>query len=107
MTTEELLPLFKAKCEEIGQAAVARQIGKSDAAISQLFNDKYPSPPEPLLRRFEEEFCQSTLICPEMGEITLKRCSSERVTPFSASSARRIRMHNACKACGGNHDISL
>jgi hypothetical protein len=101
MTSTELLPLFKAKCEEIGQSAVAKQIGKSGAAVSQLYNDVYPSPPEPLLRSFEEEFCNTTLLCPEMGEISLKRCSNERNIPLSASSARRIRMHNACKACGG------
>lgn len=101
MTTSELLPLFKTKCDEIGQAAVVRRIGASPAAVSQLYNGKYPSPPEPLLRRFEEEFCQTTVTCPSMGEIPLKRCSEERNTPFSASSPRRIRMHQACKECGG------
>jgi hypothetical protein len=101
MTTEELLPKFKAKCEEIGQTAVARQIGKSITAVCQLYNGNYPSPPEPLLRRFEEEFCSTTLICPAMGEISLKRCREERETPFSASSPRRIRMNQACKECGG------
>lgn len=101
MTKAELLTQFKAKCEEIGQAAVARQLDVSSAAVSQLYNDKYPSPPEPLLRRFEEEYCSTTVMCPEMGEITLKRCSNERNTTFSASSPRRIRMFNACKKCGG------
>jgi len=101
MTTPELMTLFRAQCEEIGQSAVAKRIGKSPATVSQLYNGIYPSPPEPLLRRFEEEFCTTTIVCPEMGEITLKRCSAERSTPLSASSARRIRMHNACKECGG------
>lgn len=100
MTTEELLPLFRAKCEEIGQAAVSKKIDRSTTAISQLYNGLYPSPPEPMLRRFEEEYCRTTMMCPEMGEITLKRCSNERNTPFSGSSPRRIRMHNACKNCG-------
>lgn len=100
MTNAELLPLFKAKCAEIGQAKVAKLIGKSPAAINHLFHDTYNADPTWLLSRFEEEFCSSTVMCPEMGEIPLKRCSEERSTPFSASSPRRIRMHQACKECG-------
>lgn len=99
MTTSELLPLFRAKCEKIGQAAVARMIGASPTAVSQLYNGKYPSPPEPLLRLFEEEFCDTTINCPEMGIISLKRCRDERGTPLSTSSPRRIRMHKACEIC--------
>lgn len=99
MITNELMTLFRAKCEEIGQAAIAKRIGKSPGLICQLYNGVYPSPPEPILRQFEEEFCSTTRHCPEMGEITLKRCRTERTTPLSASSARRIRMHNACKNC--------
>jgi hypothetical protein len=101
MTTTELLPLFKAKVDEIGQAEVSRRIGKSSSAICQLYHGTYPADPAGLLRRFEEEFCGTTVVCPVMGEITLKRCSDERTTPFSASSPRRIRMHQACKECGG------
>jgi len=101
MTTAELLPLFKAKVDELGQAEVGRRIGKSSSAICQLYHDNYQADPASLLRRFEEEFCNSTVMCPAMGKITLKRCSDERNTPLSASSPRRIRMHLACKECGG------
>jgi len=100
VTNDELLPLFKAKCEEVGQARVARAIGKSPSAVNQLYHDTYrANDPSGLLRGFEEEFCGSTVQCPEMGEIPVKRCSEERSTPFSASSPRRIRLHNACKEC--------
>lgn len=101
MTTAELLPLFIAKVDELGQAEVGRRIGKSGSAICQLYHGTYRADPASVLRRFEEEFCNSTVTCPEMGEITLKRCSDERNTPLSASSPRRIRMNQACKECGG------
>lgn len=101
MTTTELLPLFRAKVDELGQANVARRIGKSTSTVCQLYHGTYPSDPAAVLRRFEEEFCGTTVDCPVMGEITLKRCSEERATPFSASSPRRVRMSQACKECGG------
>lgn len=101
MTPAELLPLFRAKCDKIGQAAVARSIGVSPGAVNQLYHDEYKANPAGLLRRFEEEFCGTTIECPEMGEISLKRCREERMTPFSTSSPRRIRMFAACKECGG------
>jgi len=101
MTTAELLPLFKAKVDELGQVGVARRIGRSTSTVCQLYNGTYPSDPAGVLRKFEEEFCSTTINCPVMGQITLKRCSEERATPFSASSPRRVKMSQACKECGG------
>ncbi len=101
MTITDLLPLFRKKVEEIGQSRVARQIGMSPSTINQLYHDNYNADPAAILRRFEEEFCGTTINCPAMGVISLKRCSEERSTPLSASSSRRIRMHKACKMCGG------
>ena len=99
MTTTDLLELFRDKVCELGQSKIARRIGKSPSAVNQIYHGTFLAEPTALLRRFEEVFCGTMVNCPEMGKITLKRCRDERETPFSASSPRRIRMHNACKEC--------
>ncbi|MBK5274589.1 MAG: hypothetical protein JJE30_06010 [Desulfuromonadales bacterium] len=101
MTRQDLMKRFRDTVDELGQSEVARRIGKSSSAVNQVYHGTYQAEPSVLLRRFEEEFCGTTIKCPEMGEISLKRCSDERGTPLSASSPRRIRMHKACKECGG------
>lgn len=101
MTRTEQLKLFRDKCNELGQSEVARRLNKSSSAVCQLFHDNYKADPGAILQAVEVTFGMSTVICPVMGEISLKRCDDERKIPLSAASPRRIRMHNACKECGG------
>jgi len=99
MTRAEQMRLLREKCEELGQSEVARRINRSPSTISQLLHDKYKADPAAVLQDVEETFGTTLVACPEMGEISLKRCLEERNTPFSAASPRRIKMHRACKAC--------
>jgi len=100
MTIDELLRLFRARCEELSQAEVARRIDCSTSTVSMIYHGKYRAAPDEVLRRFEREFCATTIRCPEMRmEISLKRCAEERATPLNGSSPRRIRMHRACREC--------
>jgi hypothetical protein len=99
MTRDEQMKLLLEKCAELGQSEVAKQIDKSPSTVNQLLHGSYRADPGAILQLVEETFGTSTVMCPEMGEIPLKKCAEERQTPFSAASPRRIRMHRACKAC--------
>lgn len=99
MNRTEQMKLFRDKCDELGQSEVARRINKSPSAICQLYHDTYKADSSAILQAIDETFGTSTVACPVMGEIPLKRCAEERKTPYSAASPRRIRMHKACKEC--------
>jgi hypothetical protein len=99
MTRTEQMELLRMRCGELGQSEVARRINKSPSAVNQILHGNYEADPGAVLLAVEETFGGTTIVCPVMGEIPLKRCADERKTPLSASSPRRIRMHRACKEC--------
>jgi hypothetical protein len=82
-----------------GQAAVARAIGYSTSAVNQTIHGKYKGNQDNLLRRVVEVYGTGTVMCPVMGEITIKRCAAERRKPFAATSPQRVRLHQACSRC--------
>jgi transcriptional regulator with XRE-family HTH domain len=101
MTTPDRMELLKNKCRELGQAEVARRIGKSDSAISQVLSGKYKGDPAIILQLVEEVFGGTIVQCPVLGPITLGRCAQERKKPFAATNPVRIRLYKACRECKG------
>lgn len=83
----------------LGQAAVARELGYSPSAINQALKGTYGGRLDNLLQKVAEVYGDDSVNCPVMGEISLRRCASERRKPFSASSPQRTRLWQACKQC--------
>jgi len=103
MTENELLSMLQRAVDEAGsQSAVARRIGYSAAAVSQVLSGKYGGDMTTMLARVEEVYGSRTVRCPVLGEIVLSRCAAERHTLFSASSPVRVRLFSACKRCSNN-----
>ena len=56
MTYPDAMKLLTEKVNELGQAEVARRLGKSAAAISQVRSGKYQAAPDEILKRVIEIF---------------------------------------------------
>jgi transcriptional regulator with XRE-family HTH domain len=82
-----------------GQSEVARRIGRSPSALSQVINGKYQGDPATILELVEAEFASTTVDCPELGDIPLATCIEEREKPFRATSSQRVRLYRACQVC--------
>lgn len=97
-----LLMLENAVAEEGSQAAVAKKIHYSAAAVSQALSGKYAGDLASLLAKVEEVYGSRLVSCPVLGEIAITRCAIQRRTPFSASNPVRVRLFKACRACANN-----
>ena len=102
MTTIDAMKLLKDKVAELGQAEVARRLGKSDSAISQILSGKYNAAPDEILKRVVEIFGGLSVECPILGDIPLAKCAQERKKPFAATSHQRVALWKACQNCPNN-----
>jgi transcriptional regulator with XRE-family HTH domain len=96
------MKLLTDKVAEIGQAEVARQLGISAAAISQVRSGKYQAAPDEILKRVIEVFGGISVDCPVLGDIPLNQCAQERKKPFAATSHQRVALWKACQKCPQN-----
>lgn len=102
MTYPDAMKLLTEKVNEIGQAEVARRIGKSPAAVSQIMSGTYKAAPDEILKRVIEVFGGMTITCPVLGEIPLSRCAEKRKLPFAATNPQRVALYRACQICPQN-----
>jgi hypothetical protein len=93
------MDLLRRAVETFSQAAVARETGYSASAINQAIKGTYSGKLDNLLQKVAETYGNGTVACPVLGEITLKRCASERRKPFAASSPVRMKLWKNCKKC--------
>ncbi len=99
MGRDDRMDLARKVVEQFGQSRVAVRIGKSPSALSQVLSGKYAGSPDTILELIEAEFGNSTIECPELGEIPLATCIEERDKPFKATSSQRVRLYRACQVC--------
>jgi hypothetical protein len=99
MTYPDARKLLDDKVAEHGQAAVARMLGISDSAISQLRKGTYHAAPDQILNRVVEVFGGLTVECSALGEIPLSRCAEERKKPFTPANHQAVRVWKACQTC--------
>lgn len=107
MTRPDLLDLLAKKIDEFndergqgGQARVARDLGYSAGAISQVLSGKYQGDISNILARVEEIYGGLSVDCPGLGyEIPLAKCGEWRRKPFASTNPQRVAMYRACKDC--------
>ena len=103
MTQNDQLESARRICAQHGQSTVARLIGKSPAAVSQVLSGKYLGSGEAILELIEAAYGSSTVDCPVMGETTpLAECLEARARvnrPFIATSSQSARLYRACRDC--------
>ncbi len=97
--TYDRLMLLQQSVRKNGQAATARELGYSDAAVCQVLRGTYKGDTARILQRTAEVYGTETIACPVLGSIPLGRCADERRTPISSASPRRLRLGRACRKC--------
>jgi hypothetical protein len=102
LTKPDLLNLLRDKCASLGQSNVAKQLGYSAAAISQILSNSYKGDSATILNRVEVVFGGLSVSCPVLGEIPMANCSDEQKKPFAATSHQRVALWKACQACDHN-----
>lgn len=99
MSHEYAMKLFRSKCEEIGQAEVAKTLKVSPSAVNQLYRGNYKAAPDAILQRVRESFGTETLYCTTLGEISLGRCAEEKKKPYAPLNSDYVRQRKACRTC--------
>ncbi|MBW4056962.1 MAG: helix-turn-helix transcriptional regulator [Proteobacteria bacterium] len=102
MTYPDAMKLLIDKSAELGQAEVARRLGLSGAAISQILSGKYNAAPDAILSRVIEVFGGLSVECPVLGQIPMARCAEKRKLPFAATNPQRVALFRACQKCPQN-----
>jgi hypothetical protein len=97
--TDQSMILLRQAVNDRGQAAVARELGYSPSAISQVLHGIYGGALDNLMERVAETFGNGTIVCPVMGEISLRRCAEERKKGFAATSPQRVALWRTCREC--------
>ncbi|MDY0212583.1 MAG: helix-turn-helix transcriptional regulator [Desulfuromonadaceae bacterium] len=104
MTSPDLHNLLRQRVDATSQAHVAREIGYSSATISQILSGKYGGDSSLVMARVEEVYGATTVQCPVLGEIPLKKCASHSRREFAATNPLRVSLHRACRTCPHNRN---
>lgn len=99
---DDALSALRTLCSTTSQAAVARKLGVSDAAISGALKGRYIGNVERLAERVRGELLNATVRCPVLGDITTRICQDEREKPFHSANPTRVQLWRACKTCPNN-----
>lgn len=99
MNTPDWIMILAEACDRESQSAVARKIGYSGSAVSQVLSNSYQKGD---IARFEQAvrgaLMAATVRCPVMGELARNVCLSWQRKPFATTNAHRVRMHQACRS---------
>ncbi len=88
-------------CQRTSQSAVARQIDRSPAVISQVLRAKYAADTARIEERVRGVFLNGRVLCPALGELPTHQCQDwrEKAREFAAGNPLRTRMFRACRSC--------
>lgn len=86
-------------CDADSQAAIARRLKVSAAAVNQVLKGTYLGSPANLEIRVRGELMGKTLGCPVLGEISVSRCFDEQRRPYAGTNPLRVRLYRACQTC--------
>jgi len=89
---------------EKGQAQVARELGYSAPAVSQILSDKYNGSLENFKARVMAVYGQyGNVSCPELGQITPLKCletwKRANAVGLKCGNPRTAKLHKTCKNC--------
>lgn len=85
--------------DQSSQSAVAKRLGKSGAAVSQILANKYHADTGAIERVVRGVLMGVTVECPVAGEISIAVCSANQQQPFSTANRQSVRLHRACPQC--------
>lgn len=88
-------------CTRTSQAAVARQLERTGAVISQVLRRTYPAKLDRIEERVRGVLMNSLVQCPALGPLPTNKCQDWRAKSreFVLASPLRSRMYRACLTC--------
>ena len=88
-------------CGRSSQNAVAKQLGRAGAVVSQVLRNKYPAKTDAIEERVRGVFLAGKVICPSLGDLPLQDCQDwrDKARVFAMGNPRRTQMYRACRAC--------
>lgn len=91
-------------CTETSQAAVARELGRSGAIISQVLRGIYPADTARIEERVRGLYMDGQVDCPALGPLSTLLCQDwrEKSREFVVGNPKRTRMFRACLRCPRN-----
>lgn len=92
------------ECGRRSQAAVARDLDRSSAVISQVIRNIYPAETDRIEERVRGVFLNATIDCPALGILPQQECQDWRAkaSEFALGNSHRARMFRACNECPRN-----
>lgn len=92
------LDLLRKRCDEIGTAACAKELGYSRPSVSMARAGKYPAAVGKLRAAVIKAY--SRCDCPFLGaEINALECRSHRCRALPQSNSEALRFWAACRGC--------
>lgn len=95
--TQEWLQELERQCAASSQGKVAKVLGISRAAVSQILSGKYPGDLRAMESRVRGAYMQGVVQCPVLGELSSKDCQDWQRKPFAATNPTRVQMYRACR----------
>lgn len=89
------------ECQMTSQAAVAKKLEISSAAISTLLRRKYAGSTARMEERVRGVYLDGKVMCPALGELAVNECLKhrDRAKSFAMASPTRALMYRACNRC--------
>ncbi|NTT86902.1 hypothetical protein HS053_13445 [Tabrizicola sp. SY72] len=91
-------------CGRSSQAAVARQLDRSGAVVSQILRAIYPAKTTQIEERVRGVLMNGTVECPALGLLPIQICQDhrQRARESVITNSHRARMQRACSNCSRN-----
>lgn len=92
------------RCAASSQNAVAAQMGRSSAMVSNVLRRKYPGDLAGVQEVVEGVFMRAICGCPALGDIPTHVCRQwrDKSRAFAPTNEQRVRMYRACLKCPRN-----
>ena len=93
-----------AEADRTSQTATAERLEVSASAVNSVIRNRYPANPRRIEQKVAGLLMNSTIACPELGEMPVDLCQEhqDRARTWSDTSSFRARMRRACRACPQN-----
>lgn len=88
---------LRTACAETSQARVARRIGYSGAAVSQVLAGKYTGSLAAVEQAVRGALMDARVTCPILGPIAANICGGHQRSDFAATTPQRVALYRACR----------
>lgn len=100
------LEMLRLQVREKGQRAVAAEIGKSTAVISQVCNEKYPGDMAGIQALVESIYLDKSVLCPVLGHIPWHQCQQHQKNHYTGN-PQKLRLYRACRSGCAHSDLPI